>query len=65
MENQVSTETERKQKGPAMRGLTEACKEGRMENKQKIIEQIDKILKDAEEQQLRLVLIATKGILRK
>lgn len=55
----------RNDKSPAVRGLTKACKEGRMEDRKKLTAQICKLVEGADEQQLRLLLIATKGILRK
>ena len=39
--------------------------DGRMEDKRNIRKYIEKMLDDASEQELRLILIATQGILRK
>lgn len=39
--------------------------DGRMENRRNIRKYIEKMLDDASEQELRLILIATQGILRK
>lgn len=55
----------RNKKSPAVRGLAEAREEGYMKERQKLIKHIDKLLEEAEERELRLLLIAAHGILRK